>query len=359
MIIKNATIIAGDGFEPIEGYIKVKEGRIKEVGSGSCPYKNAVDVKRGIVFPSFTNAHVHLMDSIAKDVSAYEPIGKRVGKGGVKFQVLEERRKDIPAGMRASLKNMIAGGTTAFCDFREGGQAGVKIKPRIKDGPAGVVLGRPNGGDISSVLDECEGIGISSVGDYAARELRDMRWEARKKKKLFAVHSGEVKDDVKEALKLGPDFLVHLTNAKKDSLEAVFKKKVPVVICPRANAMLGVGFPKIKELLENTTVALGTDNVMVNSTDMFREVEFTFKVARALNKDHKLDAKAVLRAATINGREILGLENNAIREGNVADFVIAQRKKYLYDSVLAVIHRLVSKDIRGTVIGRSVCIKTF
>jgi cytosine/adenosine deaminase-related metal-dependent hydrolase len=261
--------------------------------------------------------------------------------------------------MRASLKEMMAGGTTAFCDFREGGLSGVKIKPRIKDGPAGVILGRPNGGDISSILDECGGVGISSVSDYTKRELKDMRSVTRKKKKLFAVHAGEVKDDVKEALKLTPDFLVHLTNAKKDSLDAVFKKKVPVVICPRANAMFGVGLPKIKELLENTTVALGTDNVMVNSTDMFKEAEFTFKVARALSKDYGFDAKAVLKAATVNGREILGLENNAIKEGNVADFVIVRRKKYLYDPILAIIHRLVSNDIVGTVRGRSVCIKTF
>ena len=358
MIIKNATIIAGDELESTFGYLKVTGGRIKEIGSGSCPYKNAVDAKRGIIFPSFTNAHVHLMDSVAKDAGAYEKIGKRVGKEGIKFQILEEKRKEIPAGIRASLRDLSAGGTGAFCDFREAGLAGVKIKPRIKDGPAGVILGRPNGGDISSVLDGCDGIGVSSISDYSKNELKDIKNATRKKKKILALHAGEVKDDVKEAIKLKPDFLVHLTNAKKASLEAVFKKKVPVVICPRANAMLGVGLPKIKELLENTTVALGTDNVMINSTDMFREVEFTFKAARALAKDHGLDAKAVLAAATVNGREILGLENNAITEGNVADFVLARRKKYLYDPVLAITHRLASRDIKGTVRGRSVCIKT-
>jgi cytosine/adenosine deaminase-related metal-dependent hydrolase len=358
MIIKNATIIAGDGLEPTFGYLKATCGRIKEIGSGGCPYKNAIDAKRGIIFPSFTNAHVHLMDSVAKDAGAYEKIGKRVGKEGIKFQILEEKRKDIPAGMRASLKEMTAGGTTAFCDFREGGLTGIKIKPRIKDRPKGIILGRPGGGDISSVLDGCDGIGVSSIADYSKNELKDIKNATRKKKKILAVHTAEVKDDVKEALKLGPDFLVHLTNAKSASLEAVFKKKTPVVICPRANAMLGVGIPKIKELLENTTVALGTDNVMINSLDMFSEMEFTFKAARALAKDHGLDAREVLGAATINGREILGLENNAVTEGNVADFVIVKRKKYLYDPVLAIMHRLASGDVKGTVRGRSICIKT-
>ncbi|MEE8403032.1 MAG: amidohydrolase family protein [Candidatus Hydrothermarchaeaceae archaeon] len=359
MKIKNATILAGEELEPVEGYLTVEDGRIKELGSGRCPYKNAIDVKRGIVFPSFTNAHVHLMDSVAKDVAAYEPIGKRVGKGGVKFQMLEEKRKEVPAGMCASLREMASGGMGAFCDFREGGLSGVKIKAHVEEGPAGVILGRPGGGDISAVLRECDGIGISSVGDYTEEELKDMCTVTRKGKKILAVHAGEVKDDVKEALKLRPDFLVHLTNASEDSLDEVFKRRVPVVICPGGNAMLAVGLPNIKELFENATVALGTDNVMVNSPDMFREVEFTFKVARALSRDHKIDAKTVLKAATLNGREILGLEKHAIKEGNVADFVIVKRKKYLYDPVLAIIHRLVAGDIRGTVRGRSICMKTF
>lgn len=113
MIIKNATIIAGRELEPLEGYLKVKDGRIKEIGSGRCPYKKALDVKKGIIFPSFTNAHVHLMDSVAMDAGAYEKIGKRVGKGGIKFQLLKEKEKDIPSGVRTSIKEMADGSIAA------------------------------------------------------------------------------------------------------------------------------------------------------------------------------------------------------------------------------------------------------
>lgn len=359
MIIKNATMLVGDAFEIENGYLSIKEGKIEEIGSGGCPYKNAIDMKRGIVFPSFTNAHVHLMDSVAKDISAYENIGKRVGRDGIKFQILREKKKEVPLGMRSSLREMKALGTSAFCDFREGGLAGVKIKTNIKDGPAGIVLGRPNGGDISAVLDGCDGIGISSTSDYDKRELEEICAVTRKKEKRLAVHAGEVKDDALEAIKLKPDFLVHLTNAGADNLDRVIKSRIPVVLCPRANAMLGVGIPKIKYLLENTTVALGTDNVMVNSPDMFKEIEFTFKVARALGKDYEFSAKGVLKAATINGREILGLKKNSLEEGNIADFVIIKRKKYLYDPILAIIHRFTAGDIRGIVRGESICIKKF
>jgi cytosine/adenosine deaminase-related metal-dependent hydrolase len=148
--------------------------------------------------------------------------------------------------------------------------------------------------------------------------------------------------------------LEHLTNASEQSLERVFNAKVPVILCPGANALLGVGVPRLKEIFENSRVALGTDNVMVNSLDMFRETEFAFKITRGLYKDHTFDAKEVLKAATINGRKILGFESDAIEEGNDANFIIAKATKYLYDPIVAVIHRTNPCDVSHVVKGKEV-----
>jgi len=40
-----------------------------------------------------------------------------------------------------------------------------------------------------------------------------------------------------------------------------------------------VGVPPIRDLAERTTVALGTDNVMLDSPSMFREMEFAAKLS--------------------------------------------------------------------------------
>lgn len=352
IVFDNATILCDKDFEELRGYIVVEKGVIKKIGEGKSPYKSAINVKGGIIFPSFTNAHTHLGDSIAKDAGAYESIEKRVGEKGIKFEVLKKYEKGVKNGIRHSLKEMPGYGTTSFCDFREMGLQGIEqLKAVLKD-IEGIILGRPNGNNISEVLNICDGIGISNTNDYSFEELKKISELVKKEKKLLGMHVAEVKDDVEIALKLKPDFMVHLTNASEESLEKVFRARVPIVICPRANAMLGVGLPNLKGIFENSLVALGTDNVMVNSLNMFREMEFAFKLMRGLYKDYKFGAEVVLKAATLKGREILGLESNEIKEGNKADFVVVKRRKYIYDPAIALVHRTESRDIKYVVNGR-------
>lgn len=356
-VFSNATILCGEEFDVVKGYVVVENGVIKEIGEGRAPYRNATDTKRGIIFPAFTNAHVHLGDSIAQDLAAYEHIGRRVGRGGAKFEVLKKR--EVSKGIRCSLNEMFNLGTTTFCDFREGGMKGIKqLKSALLKNQDAVILGRPDGDDIEEVLKNCDGIGISSVADYSLRELKKISSAVKKSRKLLALHAAEVKDDVSEALRLKPDFLVHATNAGEESLQKIFDSKIPVVLCPRANAMLGVGMPRIKEIFENASVAFGTDNVMVNSLNMFREMEFAFKAARGLSRDYKFDARKILAAATLNGRKIVGLKSNAISEGSEANFIILRRRKYLYDPILAILHRFEASDIRSIVKG-SLCIRRY
>jgi cytosine/adenosine deaminase-related metal-dependent hydrolase len=278
-------------------------------------------------------------------MGAYERIEKRVGPGGVKFRALEEKRDQLSAGIGDALERMKDGGTWAFCDFREGGVAGLKMIPSIPAGMEAVILGRPDGDDIEDVLDRCHGIGISSPADYPTDELKDISRTARRMGKLVAVHTSEVLDDLEKALKARPDFLVHGTHLLPESLEILKGKGIPLVLCARANAMLGAGLPRVRDLFETTSVALGTDNVMVQEPDMFREMEFVFKLARGQDEDPAFGAEEVLRAATTGGRSILALEDNAIEEGNRASFMTVKRGKYIYDPVLAVVHRAGLEDI--------------
>ncbi len=357
-VFSNATILCGEELEIVKGYVAVKNGVIDEIGEGRAPYRNAADTKRGIIFPAFTNAHVHLGDSIAQDIAAYEHIDRRVGRRGVKFKILKERESEVSNGIRHSLNEMLEFGTTTFCDFREGGLKGIEqLKAVLLKNQDCIILGRPNNG-VEDVLKNCDGIGISSAADYTPEELRKISKAVRKSKKLLAVHAAEVGDDVNKVLKLKPSFLVHATNASKENLQKIFASKIPAVLCPRANAMFGVGIPRIKEILENTLVAFGTDNVMANSLNIFREMEFAFKAVRGLNRDYKFDARKILAAATLNGRKLLGLKSSAIAEGNEANFIILRNRKYLYNPILAIVHRYEASDIKSIVKG-SLCIRRY
>ncbi len=349
---KNAVILESHDLEPTKGYLVVEDGFIKDIGHGRAPFKNALDMKGGIIAPAFTNAHLHLGDSIAQDLGAYEPLINRVGKGGLKFKLLAEKTRELRDGIRASLREMLLSGTTSFCDFRESGSMGVKLLRSIVKDQEAVIMGRPDGEErAEEVLDYADGIGISGIADYDSKELREMAAAAKREGKLLGIHAGEIEDDLKKALALKPDFVVHATNASAESLDACAKARVPIVLCARANAMGAVGLPPLSEIFSGVTVALGTDNVMINSPNMLREMEFVFKSLRGMSRDHAFQAKEVLLAATLNGRKILGLGDNALIAGNRANFIIFKWRKYIYDPILAIIHRYEADDIRGIVFG--------
>ncbi|RMF91795.1 MAG: amidohydrolase, partial [Methanobacteriota archaeon] len=338
-VYSNAIVLYGEDFEAVKGYVVVKDGVISEVGSGGYA-GGAVDVKGGIIAPAFTNSHVHLGDSAGMDLGAYLPLEERVGKKGLKWQI--HQRPDAKSAIMHVLDAMKKSGTTAFCDFREGGIRGVGLLKPLLNMQARI-LGRPDGhGDI---MERCDGLGISSIKDYSSEELEGLL--AKRSGRLIGIHAGEARDDVLEALAINPDFVVHLTNAGEESLREVFRRKIPIVLCPRANASFGVGIPDLKAVFESgCTVALGTDNVMANPPDMLREMEFSWKLYRGLYKDPEFDARTILKAATVNGRRILRLPDNTIEEGNRADFIVTRRFEHIRDPVLALVHRTSPSDIK-------------
>ncbi len=342
-VFDNATVLYGEELEEFRGYVVVKDGIIEELGEGKYSGGGCENVDGGIISPSFTNTHVHLGDSAGMDLGAYLSIGERVGKKGVKYKA--HRRPDAREAISATLGSMKKSGTTAFCDFREGGREGIELVRSVQN-MAARILGRPLGDE--DIMEFCDGLGISSIADYTDEKLKRMLQS--RKGKLVGMHAGEARDDVLEALEIDPDFVVHLTNAGKVGLGEVFERKIPIVLCPRANASFGVGTPDLKSIFNSDClVALGTDNVMANTPSMLREMEFTWKLYRGLYKDHSFDAKAVLQAATINGRKILGLPNNSIKEGNQADFIVTKPVNYAADPVLALVHRIAASDIKEVV----------
>lgn len=355
VIFSNALILCGEDFEVTKGFLEVEEGIITRIGEGSPGARDFIDLKRGIVCPAFTNAHTHIGDAQGMDRGTYIPIQDIVGKDGIKFHVISNPER-VKKGIEYSLEEMKNSGTSAFCDFREGGIAGSRL---LKDALSstsidGKILGRANGESLDGLIDVANGVGISSVADYSDEELREIRRKTEKSGKLMAVHSCETEDDLAHALKYDPDFLVHLTNMEEGSIEQLARKKIPAVICPRANANLGVGIPPVKDIMQSTLTGIGTDNVMINTLNMLREMEFAFKVTRGLYRDHAFDARDILRAATINGRKILGLGENSIAPENFADFLVFKNRKYIYDPVVGIIHRSEVTDIKFIIKGTEI-----
>jgi cytosine/adenosine deaminase-related metal-dependent hydrolase len=183
------------------------------------------------------------------------------------------------------------------------------------------ILGRPDKGSLE-IHESCWGLGVSSTRDHKLETVLEAANWARCNSKALAMHAGESgRDDISDSLSLKPDFLVHLSCANEDDLRRVAASDVPVVVCPRSNLVTGVGLPSVQKMIElGINVGVGTDNVMLNSPNMFSEMKL---ISKALLHDDR----QVFKMCTLNGARIMRIDQKAgsISEGKEARLMVIDK----------------------------------
>jgi cytosine/adenosine deaminase-related metal-dependent hydrolase len=335
---RTGTILRGRALEPVEGRLVVDdEGRIDAIEEASVESDD-------IILPAFVNAHTHIGDSIAKEAGGGLSLEDLVAPpDGLKHRLLREAsREELVGGMHRSLRYMQQGGTAACLDFREGGVDGVRMLEEAAEGLEIEALSFARGS--VEAMTAGNGFGASGANDG---DFERERVATREAGKPFGIHAGEADaSDLDGALDLDPDFLVHVVHPEPRHLERIADGRVPIVVCPRSNIVTDVGFPPVSELAEHTTLALGTDNVMLNSPSMFREMEFLAKLS-------DLSAADVLRMATINGAELADLDAGPLKPGNPARALVldgdSDNLAGAQDPVRAVVRRAGVDDVSDVI----------
>jgi cytosine/adenosine deaminase-related metal-dependent hydrolase len=332
------TVLRGPEFEPVEGRVVVEDGCVVAV-------EEAQTDSDAIVCPAFVNAHTHLGDSVAKEAAVGLSLADAVAPpDSLKHRRLAATdRTELVTAMRRTLRFMERTGTASCLDFRESGVAGARA---LRDAarPVDVDPFIFGSGD-RSVLDVADGFGASGANDD---EFSEQRAAAEERDVPFAIHAGEPDaTDIDPALALDPNLLVHMVHAEADHLERIADRSLPVAVCPRANTVLDVGRPPVRELLDHTTVALGTDNVMLNSPSMFREMEYTAK-------EFDATAREVLGMATTGGAEVAGLDHGVVAPGRPAKLLVldgdSDNLAGARDPVRAVVRRAGAADVERVVL---------
>ena len=292
---------------------------------------------------------------------------------GVKHKALANADdEELISAMKSTMWEMVEGGTTHFIDYREGGIHGVELlREAAKDIPIkAVILGRDDSfygedPDLKEVKIACrkllkiaDGIAPSGFGEITDEVAEIIVNECNKAGKISSIHVAESESNQAESLskfnkteiargvESGFSQLVHLTNAKNDDLEMVAKSDSNVVVCPRANATLNVGVSQLNRMLDlGIKPLLGSDNVMLNSPSMFRELEFTLKIMSVYHKSY-LNPKELLKMATTNicnARINDIIEKSVIDVGNSAEFIVSN--SFSMNPYLNMINRCESKNI--------------
>jgi len=227
-----------------------------------------------------------------------------------------------------------------------------------------------------NLLDSCDGFGISGANENednmlkiyknVIKETNRQNDLNKKERSIVAIHAAESTQAVKESLKrtgkteiertiftLEPDLYIHLTNPTRFDLDLLQSMNKGIVVCPRANGILSTGIVPLREMIERGfTIAIGTDNIMLNSPDLFKEMDFLLKCQRAYEKNLSfLDAKMVLKMATINGGKILHRNIGCIDNGFQADLVFIDEYDIdiypMHDPYMSIVHRCSERAIKA------------
>ena len=388
MLLKNISALIGENLDFISNIdIQIKDEKFQKIHSNikSNSKKDIINCEGLLLIPGFINSHTHIADSIGKDITLNSTVNQKIHPMfGIKSKILKNTsNENLSTFMRNTCKSMIQKGITTFVDFREGGLDGAVLLKKVSDDITirSIILGRldfhQNSSEIKkntplpkekllelpSLVKTCDGIGISGANEHSTSVLTSYS----KTKKLRAIHSSETLESVRKskqitgksetlrALSLNPDFLIHMTHASKSDLEVTSKKTRGIVICPRANSSLSEGIPDIEKMQNaGCLLALGTDNVMINSPDMFREMDFLWKVTMGIKKK-RIDPKEILKMATVNAGKILKKDIGIIQTKKIADCIFLDKHALdlepMHNPYASIVHRASESAIKAVMIG--------
>ncbi len=388
MLIKNVSLLLGKELDFVsKTNVQIQNGKFKRIQPNikSGGKEDSIDCEGLLLIPGFINAHTHIGDSIGKDVTLESSVDNKIHPVfGAKSKILKNTPpENLSNFMKNTCHSMIRKGITTFVDFREGGLDGViLLKKTLSEVPIrSIILGRVDfyqnpteikknipipkvkAQKLPSLIQKCDGIGVSGANENSTSVLNHYS----KTSKIRAIHSAETKQSVSRskkmtgksevirALSMKPHFLVHMTHASKSDLHVAAKKIRGIVVCPRANSSLAEGIPDVVSMQKaGCTLGLGTDNVMINSPDMFREMDYLWKVTMGIHKK-RINPKEILKMATVNGGKILKKDIGVIETKKIADCVFLNKHALdlepMHEPYASIVHRASESTIGAVMIG--------
>jgi len=314
-----------------------------------------------VVMPGMYNSHTHMGDSCLPDGAT----GMTLEQGffrphGYKYRELAKQSEtEHLRHITAHLEYMARTGTIGHLDFREQGVYGSQLlrKAAAATGVRSVILGQFNElpftveelrenraalgegaiATLTELLQVADGFSESTMNDLTDPAWKQIRQMTEQHHKLRAIHclenagyrevSLEVtgRGDLERAIDLyDPDLVIHATVANDDEIALLSQRQMNVVLNLRANANLGLPLAPIAQLLNSdANLLLGTDNGLLNSPNLFAELDFTYKIAKSQFEDAiRPDPAAILKMVTSNIRHVLPDVWGYLKVGLPADLVV-------------------------------------
>jgi len=366
--------------------LAINEGRILEIlpeQQARDSYRATVehDLGRHVLIPGLVNAHTHaamsLLRGIADDLPLEEWLNRHIWPAETRW-VNEDFVHD---GTRLAIAEMLRSGTTCFNDmyFFPDVTARVAAHSGIRACVGLIVLDFPTvwAQDADEYISRGLAVHDRYRGDplihalfaphapytVSDKPLEHIRVLADELDIGIHMHIHETADEIDKAVELtgkrplarlqelgliSPALLaVHMTRMTADEISRYAAGGGHIVHCPESNMKLASGLAPVAELSRaGINVALGTDGAASNNDlDMIGEMRTAALLGKAVSGDASaLPARTVLRMATLNGAQALGLgeDTGSLVPGKWADLTAVRMDTLecqpLYDPVSQLVY---------------------
>ncbi len=312
-----------------------------------------------LLMPGLANCHGHsamnLLRGIGSDLNLMDwlhliwPIEDKM------------RDQDLVFGMEMSILEMLACGTTSFCDMYMRPMITQRCieESGIKANLTRVVIGGDDSTDYKSFPNRVESLDFYKNYNGAFEDRLHVDWCIHAE---YTIADKIAENWAKEIQEIGGRLHIHLAETKKEQEEciqrrgktatqwfndlgffnlpcyaahcvwvtdqdmAIMKEKgVSPVHNPSSNLKLGSGIAPIPKMLDmGLNVALGTDgSASNNNVNMFEEMHLASIIHNGLSQDPTLMKPAqVIKMATINGAKLQGRpDTGSLEVGKKADII--------------------------------------
>ena len=396
ILFENATIITmTDNGVIYNGCCAVEGHKIIYVGNklpDCTDTKRVIDCKGNILMPGLINCHTHnamtVLRGYSDDLSLNDWLFKHIFPAEAKLDY-----KSVEAGFTLGLAEMIASGTTAFCDmyFYSDKTAQIADKSGIRAVMSNSVIALSDDYDFDSdraVTELYSMIENKALSDriipaaaiHCERTSPPWVWERESKiakdyDLIMNIHLSETESDQNQCYeqygKTPAEILnergvfdtktiaAHCVHLSESDMKLLADKGVTAVHNPVSNLKLASGVADVCKMIKfGVNVALGTDGCSSNNTlDMFEEMKAAALLAKNKSKaPENFTAPNAIELATVNGAKALGLENKTgkISPGLEADIILIDMSKLhripMYDAESSVVYCLGGGDVYMTMV---------
>ena len=357
------------------------------------PRDNVIDCSNCLIMPGLVNAHTHAAMSLLRGIADDLPLDQWLNSYIFPSEARHAGPDFVYLGTCLSAMEMALNGVTTFADgyfhMENAAQAALDVGLRamvaqgILDVPTPdapvpgswrkradtFLAGCPTDSLISPAL-FCHSPYLCSAQTLQAASALSREYGI-----LLFCHVSETAQEVEEIQRqhgvmpvehlrrlgiLGRDFVaVHAVHVSDAEQEMLAESATGIVHCPESNMKLASGAAPVQDLLaKGITVAIGTDGPASNNNlDLFEEMRSASLMAKLITGDPQaLDARTVLRMATIDGARVLGMEDRigSLEPGKLADLIVINLDRPhltpLYDPISHLAYAARGTDVRHVMV---------